>query len=209
MSTTVPAPHLSSPTEDDAPPQPPRWRRLLRHPWLRTAGGLLVLGAILGGLFAFNRLGGDDAVGPLDDRKPEVGELAPQFVLRAPDGNLHRLDDFRGQVVWVNFWATWCGPCRRELPAMQRLANEFQDQGLVILAVDFRESSSTAQDFWEELDLELPMLLDSDGAVAEQYRLFGFPGHFFLDRDGVVHSLEMGDLTEEEMRERLAELGLG
>ena len=209
MSTIVPAPQFSPPTEDDAAPQPPRWRRLLPHPWLRTAGGLLVLGAIVGGLFAFNRLGGDDAVGPLDDRRPEVGEPAPQFALRDPDGNVHRLDDFRGQVVWVNFWATWCGPCRRELPAMQRLANEFQDQGLVILAVNFRESSGTALDFWEELDLALPMLLDSDGAVAEQYRLFGFPDHFFIDRDGVVQSLEMGDLTEDEMRERLAELGLG
>ena len=209
MSTIVPAPQFSPPTEDDAAPQPPRWRRLLPHPWLRTAGGLLVLGAIVGGLFAFNRLGGDDAVGPLDDRRPQVGEPAPQFALRDPDGNVHRLDDFRGQVVWVNFWATWCGPCRRELPAMQRLANEFQDQGLVILAVNFRESSGTALDFWEELDLALPMLLDSDGAVAGQYRLIGFPDHFFIDRDGVMQSLEMGDLTEDEMRERLAEMGLG
>ena len=209
MSTAVPTPQVSPPPEGAAAPPPPRWRRLLKHRWLRTAGGLLVAGAIIGGLVAFDRLGADDAVGPLDERRPEVGELAPQFALRDPDGNVHRLDDFRGQVVWVNFWATWCGPCRRELPAMQSLANEFQDQGLVILAVDNKESASTALDFWEELELELPMLLDSDGAVAEQYRLFGFPGHFFLDRDGVVQSLEMGDLTEDEMRERLAELGLG
>ena len=209
MSTIVPPPHLSPPTGDDAAPQPARWRRLVQHRWLQTAAGLLVAVAIVGGLVAFDRLGGDDAVGPLDDRRPKVGEPAPQFALRDPEGNVHRLDDFRGKVVWVNFWATWCGPCRRELPAMQRLANEFQDQGLVILAIDFQESSGVALDFWEELELELPMLLDSDGAVYEQYRLFGLPDHFFIDRDGVIRSLEMGDLTEDEMRERLAELGLG
>lgn len=189
---------------------PPRWRRWLALSWFRTALGLLVLGAILGGLVAIDRTGGGDGdLGPLDARTPEVGELAPQFALRDPEGSVRRLSDYRGQVVWINFWATWCDPCRRELPAIQRLADEFQDEGLVILAVDFRESSSTALDFWEELDLDLPILLDSDGDVAEQYRLFGFPDHFFIDRDGVVRALETGGLTEGEMRERLAQVGLG
>lgn len=200
-----------SPSAEDAEAtlQPSPWRKLLERGPVRTILGLLVLGAILGGLVGFNRLGGSDSeLGPLDGRSPEVGGPAPQFVLADPQGNARRLSDFQGQVVWVNFWATWCGPCRRELPAMQRLSDEFGDQGLVILAVNFEESADKALDFWDELGIDLPILLDSDGEVAGQYRVRGFPGHFFIDRDGTIMSLEIGDLTEDEMRERLAELGM-
>ena len=182
--------------------------RLLALIRARGVLGLLVLGAIVGGLVAFDRLAGSDELGPLDDRRPEEGEPAPQFALRDPDGNAHRLADFRGQVVWLNFWATTCAPCRRELPIMQQLAEEFQDEGLAILAINLGESSGAALDFWEELDVHLPILLDSEGEVAQQYRLFGLPDHFFIDRDGVLRSLDLGILPEDDMRERLADLGL-
>ena len=208
MRTNQPAPELPPPTEQDIPPQSPRWRRWLERSWPRTAIGLLALGAILGGLIAFDRLGSSDGLGPLDDRRPEEGETAPRFALRDPEGNVQRLSDYRGQVVWLNFWATTCGPCRRELPVMQRLSEEFGDRGLAIVAINFTESAGSALGFWDELKLGLPILLDSEGEVARQYRLFGLPDHFFIDRDGTLRSFELGVLTEDEMRERLAELGL-
>ncbi len=207
MSSVAPVPTISPP-EEDAVAGPPLWRRWLDHPWARTIRGLLVLAAILGGLLAIDRLSGGEVLGPLDSQTPKVGEPAPLFVLNDPDGNVLRLSDFQGRVVWVNFWATWCGPCRRELPDIQRLASEFGDEELVVLAVNLEESDGKARSFWEELGLDLPLALDATGDVANQYRLVGLPNNFFIDKDGVLRAFQLGFLTEEQMRERLAEVGL-
>ena len=183
------------------------WSDRLPRGYVRGALGFLALAAILGGLFAFDRTGGSD-LGPLDDRTPRIGELAPQFELRNVDGQAVRLSDFRGKVVWINFWATWCGPCRRELPDIARLAAEFGDDDLVVLAVNQEQSATVARDFWEELGLDLPILLDSNGEVSNQYRLRGLPNNFFIDREGVLQSFQLGFLVEEQMRESLAAAGL-
>ncbi|MGB2693956.1 MAG: TlpA disulfide reductase family protein [Dehalococcoidia bacterium] len=184
-------------------------RRLLDSVWIRNSLGLLVLTAIVGGLVAIDSFAGNsNDVGPLDDRSPKVGQPAPQFALRDANGDERRLDDYSGQVVWLNFWATWCIPCRQELPDIQRLADEYADAGLVVLTVNFEESEGAATDFWAELGLELPILFDSGGEVARQYHLRGFPDTFFIDRDGTLRAFKLGFLSEEQMRERLAELGL-
>ena len=185
-------------------------RNLLSRSLVRTALGLMVLAAIVGGLFAIDRtMGGSGELGALDGRRPEVGEPAPEFALREPGGAVRQLSDYDGKPVWINFWATWCGPCRRELPDIERLAAEFEDEGLVVLTVNQEQSASDAEAFWEELGLELPILLDSDGAVSEQYRLVGLPNNFFIDEDGVLRAFNLGFLTEGQMRESLAEVGLG
>ena len=207
MSTIAPTPPPSPVTENAAEPPPPR-RRWLDRAGVRTVVGLAVLAAVIGGLLAVDRWVFSTDLGPLDARSPEVGELAPTFALRDPDGNVRSLSDYRGKVVWVNFWATWCGPCRRELPEMQRLADLFPE-GLAVLAVNLQESSGTAASFWEELGLDLPLLLDSSGEVAEQYRLANrLPSHFFIDEEGVLRALRIGIITEDEMRQQLEELGL-
>ncbi len=176
---------------------------------VRTVLGLAVLAAIVGALLLLDRAsGGDAALGPLDGRSPRVGELAPDFELADADGNVVRLSDYRGQAVWLNFWATWCGPCRRELPDIELLANEFGEEGLVVLAINQEESASKAEDFWEELNLTLPILLDSAGEVSAQYRLVGLPNNFFIDSDGVMQSFQLGFLVEEQMRESLAAAGV-
>ena len=210
MTTAGPsAPEESPPVEEGPVGDISRPRDRVTQALLRTIGGLLVLAVLLGGLVAYDRLQGSSDVGPLDGSSPEIGEPAPQFVLRDAEGTARTLSDYEGQVVWLNFWATWCGPCERELPDVQALAREFEAEGLVVLTVNFEESVGTALPFWEELELDLPILFDSDGEVASQYRLRGFPDNFFIDREGVLRSFEMGFLTEEQMRERLAELGLG
>ena len=173
----------------------------------RLVLGLAVLGAIMAVLVLLDRDSGS-AYGPLDSLSPEVGEPAPQFVLPGPDGELVRLSDFAGQPVWINFWATWCGPCRRELPDIQQLAIEFESDDLVVLAVNLGESSDTATDFWDELGLELRILLDSNEDVAIQYRRLGLPNNFFIDREGVLQGFQLGFLTEGQMREKLADVGL-
>ncbi len=175
--------------------------------YVRGALGFLALVAIVGGLVALDRTGGGE-LGPLDDRSPSVGEMAPQFELRNVDGQVVQLSEFRGKVVWINFWATWCGPCRRELPDIARLAAEFGDDDLVVLAVNQEQSAKVARDFWEELGLDLPILLDSNREVSDQYRLRGLPDNFFIDREGVLQSFQLGFLVEEQMRESLAAAGL-
>jgi len=183
-------------------------RGWLDRGWVRTVLGLAVLAAVLGGLFAFDRFSNSEEVGPLDGRSPDVGEFAPQFALRDSNGSMVALGDLEGQVVWVNFWATWCGPCLRELPEIQRLASEFEDRGLVVLAVNQEQSVGEAEGFWEDLGLDLPILLDSNGDVSRQYSLRGLPANFFMDRDGTLRASDLGFLTEEQMRERLATVGL-
>jgi len=176
---------------------------------LRLAFGLLVLTVIVGGLFWLDRRDEDDPdTGALDGRSPELGEPAPLFALRDTGGDVVELADFEGQPVWLNFWATWCGPCREELPDIQALSDEYGDE-VVVLTINQGQSEGAATDFWEELNLALPILLDSDEEVSDQYNLIGLPNNFFIDADGVIRAVEYGFLNEEEMRENLAELGVG
>jgi peroxiredoxin len=219
-----PPPEGPPPNEAHSKARPRRWS----GGWLRTALGLAVLAAIVGGLVAFDRLsGGDEArvvevdegvleeivtpeagLGPQDSRSPEIGEQAPEFILRDAEGNLQQLADYRGRAVWLNFWATWCDPCKRELPDIQKLADEFEDDGLVVLTVNYQQSAEAAQGFMDERDLDLPILLDRTGDVYDQYRLRGLPDSFFIGEDGVLRAMQIGFLEEDEMRDKLAEVGI-
>ncbi len=195
----------------DQEQRPSLWQRtraVLERTWLRHVAGLLVLAAIIGTLVVVNRALSDSDTGPLDGRHPQVGEPAPLFALKDADGALRRLDDYRGRVVWINFWASTCGPCRRELPEIQRLADQVGQQRLVVLAVNKQESASRAKAYWKEIGVHLPILFDFDGDVSQQYRLQGLPYNFFIDEQGTLRAFKPGFLNPEEMRARLAELGL-
>ncbi len=183
-------------------------RRLLAQTWARNVAGVFVLGAIVGTLFAVDLALSDDSTGPLDDNHPQEGEAAPLFALEDGDGTLRRLDDYRGRAVWINFWATTCGPCREELPSIQKVADEHSATELVVLAVNQQESSRRAKEYFDEIDVDLTILFDRDGDVSQQYRLQGLPYNFFIDEGGVLRSFKPGFLSEDEMRERLAELGV-
>lgn len=188
-----------------------RWHRIaeqLQRTWVRNIAGLCVLGAIVGTLFAVDRALSDNSTGPLDSRRPEAGEVAPLFALKDANGTLRRLDDYRGRVVWLNFWATTCGPCREELPSIQKVADEIGDDRLVVLAINQQESSSRANDYFREIGVKLTILFDTDGDVSRQYRLLGLPYNFFIDEGGILRSFKPGYLSEDEMRRRLADVGL-
>jgi thiol-disulfide isomerase/thioredoxin len=183
-------------------------RTLLSRTWIRNVAGLLVLAGIVGTLFALDRALSDSSTGALDGRHPEVGELAPNFALKDADGDLHRLDDYRGRAVWINFWATTCGPCREELPAIQTVADAVPDDELIVLEVNQRETTNRALDYLAAINVDLLVLFDRDGDVSQQYRLQGLPYNFFIDQQGVLRSFKPGFLSEEEMRRRLGGLGI-
>lgn len=147
-------------------------------------------------------------LGALDTHPPVIGKPAPDFALRQADGDVVRLSDLRGSVVWLNFWATWCAPCKRELPDIQKIYDERGGDDLEVLAINYQEDGERANGFFGERDLTIPLLLDTTGDVYAQYRLQGLPANFFVDRDGNIAAVQFGFLTEEAMRERLEAAGL-
>lgn len=117
-----------------------------------------------------------------------VPYLAPALKLADLDGKLHELDSFKGKLIVVNFWATWCPPCRREMPSLERLRQKLGDKGLEVIAVDVGEDVDTIFAFTGQLDPAptFPMLLDKNSAVAQHWKVRGLPTTFVVDTDGRV-----------------------
>ena len=145
-----------------------------------------------------------------NDERPEEGHLAPDFSLKTLDGKTVRLSELRGKkVVLINFWATWCPPCRLEMPTMQKIYTEYKGKGFEILAINIeRDANEEIQDFIKELRLTFPVLLDSDMKVTRKYRLIGLPVSMLIDRQGIIRSKEIGyhDWTDKESRKRVENL---
>ncbi len=111
---------------------------------------------------------------------------APDFTLKDVTGKKVSLQDYRGKIVFLNFWATWCPPCRVEMPSMERLYSEFKDKDFAMLAIDLQEAASTVKDFGEQLGLSYPLLLDSDGSVGVAYGVRSIPATYLVDRQGYL-----------------------
>jgi thiol-disulfide isomerase/thioredoxin len=111
---------------------------------------------------------------------------APAVTLSDLDGRARALADFRGQVVFLNFWATWCVPCRQEMPALEMLYRTYRDRGFVVLGVNFREATREVRAFMDDARLTFPALLDTDAKVSEAFRVRGLPVSFLLDRQGRI-----------------------
>jgi thiol-disulfide isomerase/thioredoxin len=112
--------------------------------------------------------------------------LAPTVPLTTLAGQSLALDQFRGRVVFLNFWATWCVPCRQEMPALERLHQAYRDRGLVILTVNFKESESQVRAFVQELGLDMAVALDRDGAASRRFRVHGLPVSLLIDPEGYI-----------------------
>lgn len=121
-----------------------------------------------------------------------TGQPAPDFALKSASGENLRLSEYRGDVVMINFWATWCGPCRQEMPLLDELYSRYQRVGFSLLGVNIDDDSRKAMDMAAELGIGFPVLFDSDKKVSELYAVEAMPATVLVDRDGRVRKLYNG-----------------
>jgi len=139
---------------------------------------------------------------------PQKGFLAPDFSLSTQGGEPVTLSELRGQPLIINFWATWCPPCRAEMPAIQNVYDEYADQGLIVLAINAttQDKVENIQGFLSEYNLTFPILLDS-GAAMRAYQIRSLPSTFFIGRDGVIREVVIGGpISEALLRTRVEHL---
>ena len=141
-----------------------------------------LLGALWAASFAWSAAAASDAAGLLDP-VPEQPE-APGFELQGPDGKTYSLADMRGQPVIVNFWATWCPPCRAEMPSMQRAWEQLDGQGVMVVAVNVGERKEEIDAFVEQVQVDFPLPMDTDMSVSQSWPMRGLPTTFVVDADG-------------------------
>jgi peroxiredoxin len=207
------------PSEPDSRPQSRReWSGWLRSIVLPIG---LVVTIIAGLLYLQSTRGGsaqEDGFGTVDlpaQRNPTgespsaaVDRAAPDFRLRTLDGAEVRLSDLQGRAVVVNFWATWCQPCRAEAPELIGMHEQHLTGGLTVLGVNLREADGPIQGFVDEFGISYPVMLDRNGQVAGTWRIGGpnqgIPSTYFIDSSGVVQKVVFGPLTKGQINEGLA-----
>jgi len=136
-------------------------------------------------------------------RPPVVGSPAPEIALKDLQGHEVRLSDLHGKIVLLNFWATWCKPCKEEMPAMQASYEKLRDQGFVVLAVNELEDVEKVAEHIRTHRHTFLVVMDHDNRVANQYGVVGLPASFLIDRQGIVREHIFGNLLTEE---RISEL---
>jgi DsbE subfamily thiol:disulfide oxidoreductase len=175
---------------------------------------LLVILVALAGLVAYSarqRLRSSPSAGALSiatyraeasgDRRP-----APQFEGPGLDGGTVSSGEFRGRVVVVNFWASWCGPCRQEAPALQRLWERYRDRGVQFLGINFRDDEAAAREYEREFGITFPSVVDPTGKLAFDFQVLALPSTFVVGRDGWIEYHFTGVITDELLRRAIEDL---
>ena len=122
----------------------------------------------------------------------DIRQKAPDFTLKSLEGTNLRLEEYRGQVVLINFWASWCGPCRQEMPLLDRLHHRYEDTGFAVLGVNVEGEVEPAQKIVDKTKVTFPVLIDEQQKVSEMYSLEAMPSTVVVDRDGVVRYIHRG-----------------
>ena len=144
----------------------------------------------------------DDLAVGLDE-----GQLAPDFEFSTFDGDRMKLSDFRGKPVFLNFWATWCGPCRQELPNMQTMLEKYSSSNLVVLGVNNGEAVAPAQRFLDRLEVQLTeFAYDPTAQIVRRYQVTGLPVSYFIDARGIVTRVVAGELSFNVMEASVQEV---
>ncbi|MBP1988933.1 thiol-disulfide oxidoreductase ResA [Paenibacillus eucommiae] len=141
-----------------------------------------------------------------DKKYPQVGDKAPDFTLLDLNGQPHNLSDFKGKNILINFWGTFCKPCKDEMPALQRQYEKWNEQGVVFLAVNMDTSEITVQSFMDQYNLNLPVLLDSKEQVRKNYGVMDYPSTFFIGKDGKIVIKKIGEMKETYIQETIQAL---
>ena len=131
-----------------------------------------------------------------------ISNLAPDFQLQTLTGQTVSLSGLRGKPVLINFWATWCPPCKAEMPYLQQVHDSWSAKGLVLLAVDIGENSGTIEKFMTELNLSMTVPMDTDKKVAKAYGITAIPTSFLIDKDGIIRAKIIGAFPSAEAIEK-------
>jgi thiol-disulfide isomerase/thioredoxin len=140
---------------------------------------------------------------------PQAGFAAPDFALKTPDGEEYTLSKLKGNAVLVNLWATWCPPCRAEMPAIDKMYKEYKDQGFIVLAVNmtYQDDPTNVVPFIQEYGLTFPILLEETGDVGAAYQLRSLPSSYFINRAGIVQEVVIGGpMSEALLRTRIEQI---
>ena len=170
---------------------------------------LLIGGLLVGGLLGFLITFGDGIFHDLflNDRIPKIGETLEDFSLSNTDGKQVSLADYSGRPLVINFWATWCKPCVNEIPLLNDIAQEHPNN-LQVIGINVEEDLNSVNQFQEKLRIKYPVLLDSDGKVANQFQINGYPTTLFVDADGILREVKIGELDESLLVEYLMKIGV-
>ncbi|MDO8616398.1 MAG: TlpA disulfide reductase family protein [Dehalococcoidia bacterium] len=207
------------PESDTSEPDGERFEEYFRTPFRRPSAGsvrnivgtLAAAALIIGVVWIIGRPGAAtsqaisltaSATGPA----PRIDQPAPEFDLKTLDGQIVSLSDYKGQPVWINFWATWCPPCRAENPDIEEMYQKYKAEGLVILAPAIGEDFNTVAAYVKRTDLTFTVGVDETTELAANYRIVGIPTHFFIDRDGVLRVWRIGSMSTKTMASNIEKI---
>ena len=136
---------------------------------------------------------------------PQVGKLAPDFKFTDAEGKSVSLSDLRGKSIMLNFWATWCGPCKYEMPLIEDLAHDKEkaEKGLILLTINSGESADTVRRFMKEQGFSFPVLLDIQKSITRAYNVRAIPTTFFIGQDGIISKIKLGAFMNESELEQI------
>lgn len=136
-------------------------------------------------------------------KKPQAGDLAPNFQLMTLANQEMSLQQFRGKAVVLNFWGSWCEPCRTEMPALTKLYEKYQEKGLVVLGVNIAETDVTAAQFVKQYQLNFPIWMDRDREIVDLYKIGPIPSTYFIDPNGKIAYVQEGPLNLQQLELRV------
>jgi peroxiredoxin len=140
---------------------------------------------------------------------PQAGFAAPDFTLKTPNGEEYTLSKLKGNAVLINLWATWCPPCRAEMPTIEKMYQEYKDQGLVVLAVNmtYQDDPANVAPFIQKYGLTFPVLLEETGKVGGAYQMRSLPSTYFINRAGIIQEVVIGGpMSEALLRTRIEQI---
>jgi len=173
----------------------------------RLLVGLIILASILAALLAWMFLSSSRNSVSLPSRPIKVGDQVPNWTITMMDGKHIDMRDLRGSPVWLNFWASWCGPCRAEMPDIAIVGKKFEAKGGKLIAINVGESEGTIESYLETTGLQgVPVAMDSDGKIANALGIYTLPVHVFITPDGKVVDVHMGSLDAKAMEEELSKI---